>query len=98
MALDEAIAEFRHLDDVFSPFKPESAVSRINRGELAPEDAGELVRQAIGLCEMYAAATDGYFSAWIGGRIDPCGLVKAWAIDRACSLFATLTPLGGWSA
>jgi len=84
-ALDEAMSEFGDLDDLFSPFKPESAVSRINRGELAPEDAGETVDQAIRLCEMYAAATDGFFSAWIGGRFDPSGLVKAWAIDRACS-------------
>jgi len=83
--LSEAMIEFRDLDDLFSPFKPDSAVSRINRGELAPEDAGETVGQAIRLCEMFSAATDGYFSAWIGGRFDPSGLVKAWAIDRACS-------------
>ena len=85
-AVDEAFEEFRRLDEVFSPFKPTSAVSRINRGELAPLDAGALVQQAIHLCEMYGAATDGFFSAWIGGEFNPSGLVKGWAIDRACSI------------
>ena len=61
-------------------------MSRINRGELRPEDAGQLVNQAIDLCRLYERATDGYFSAWIAGRFDPSGLVKGWAIDRACSI------------
>jgi FAD:protein FMN transferase len=74
------------LDRTFSPFLVDSEVSRINRGELRPEDAGRLVNQAIDLCRMYEQATDGYFSAWINGRFDPSGLVKGWAIDRACSL------------
>ena len=87
-AIEEAIAEFRTLDQVFSPFQPDSAVSRINRHELEVDRAGELVQQAIGLCRMYESATDGYFSAWVGGRFDPSGLVKGWAIDRACSILA----------
>jgi len=32
------------------------------------------------------AATDGYFSAWIGGRLELSGIVKCWAIDRGCSI------------
>jgi FAD:protein FMN transferase len=85
-ALDEVFEDFALLDRTFSPFRPESEVSRINRGELRPEDAGELVNQAIDLCRLYERATDGYFSAWIAGRFDPSGLVKGWAIDRACSI------------
>lgn len=85
-ALDEAFDEFALLDRVFSPYLGESAVSRINRGELQPEDAGQLVNQAIDLCRLYEQSTDGYFSAWIGGRFDPSGLVKGWAIDRGCSI------------
>jgi FAD:protein FMN transferase len=86
LALEEAFNDFRLFDRTFSPYQAESAVSRINRGELRPEDAGELVHQAIELCRLYEQATDGYFSAWTGGRFDPSGLVKGWAIDRACSL------------
>jgi FAD:protein FMN transferase len=85
-ALDEVFADFQHLDNVFSPFIETSEVSRIDRGDLAPEEAGELASQVIYLCRQYERATGGYFSAWIGGRFDPSGLVKGWAIDRACSI------------
>jgi thiamine biosynthesis lipoprotein len=85
-AVQEVFDDFALLDRTFSPFLANSEVSRINRGELRPEDAGQLVTQAISLCRLYEQATDGYFSAWIAGRFDPSGLVKGWAIDRACSI------------
>jgi len=85
-ALQEVFDDFALLDRTFSPFLASSEVSQINRGELRPEDAGQLVTQAISLCHLYEQATDGYFSAWIAGRFDPSGLVKGWAIDRACSI------------
>jgi FAD:protein FMN transferase len=85
-ALDQVFNEFRLLDRTFSPFLVDSEVSRINRGELRPENAGQLVNQAIDLCHLYEHATEGYFSAWISGRFDPSGLIKGWAIDRACSI------------
>jgi thiamine biosynthesis lipoprotein len=85
-AVDEVFAEFTLLDRTFSPYVLDSAVSRINRGELRLENAGQLVNQAVDLCRLYQHATDGYFSAWIDGRFDPSGLVKGWAIDRGCSI------------
>lgn len=83
--LDQVFEDFRALDDTFSLFKPGSAISRINRGELRVEDAGDLVAQALQLCSLYEATTDGHFSASLGGILDPSGLVKGWAIDRAAS-------------
>ena len=85
-ALDAVFDDFTLLDRTFSPYLAGSAVSRINRAELQPEDAGQLVDQAVNLCRLYEHATNGYFSAWIDGRFDPSGLVKGWAIDRACSI------------
>ena len=85
-AIDAVFADFTLLDRTFSRFIRASAVSRINRGELRSEDAGQLVNQAIDLCRLYEQATDGFFSAWIDGRFDPSGLIKGWAIDRACSI------------
>jgi thiamine biosynthesis lipoprotein len=78
--------DFTLLDRTFSPYVVDSAVSRINRGELRLEEAGPLVNQAVDLCGHYERATEGYFSAWINGRFDPSGLIKGWAIDRACSI------------
>jgi thiamine biosynthesis lipoprotein len=85
-ALDRVFEDFSLLDRTFSPFRPDSKVSRINRGELQLDEAGGLAEQAIALCRQYERATHGYFSAWIAGRFDPSGLVKGWAIDRACSI------------
>ncbi|HVD01842.1 MAG TPA: FAD:protein FMN transferase [Candidatus Dormibacteraeota bacterium] len=86
--LDEVFEEFARLDQTFSPFLDGSAVSRINRGELSVEEAGPLVVQAAELCRLYEVATGGYFSAWPGGRFEPSGLVKGWAIDRSASILA----------
>jgi FAD:protein FMN transferase len=84
--LDRVFADFALLDRTFSPFIDSSEVSRINRSELRLEEASPLVQQAIDLCRLYERSTDGYFSAWIGGRFDPSGFVKGWAIDRASSI------------
>lgn len=86
--LDSVFADFRHLDEVFSTYRPESAVSRINRGELTVEKSGDLVRQAVALCRSYELETRGAFSAWAGGVFDPSGLVKGWAIDRSGSILS----------
>src|ERR1700686_1646833 len=85
-AVERVFEDFRLLDRIFSPFLETSHVSRVNRGEPIPEDASAMVSQVINLCRQYERATAGYFSAWIGGRFDPSGLVKGWAIDRACSI------------
>jgi len=85
-AIDGVFAELELLDRIFSPFSDTSEVSRINRGELVLEAAGTLMTEVVNLCRQYERATDGYFSAWAGGRFDPSGLVKGWAIDRACSI------------
>jgi FAD:protein FMN transferase len=84
--LDEVFADFELLDGIFSPFIEASEVSRINRGELSLENACGLMHQVTDLCRQYERATGGFFSAWTGGRFDPSGLVKGWAIDRACSI------------
>jgi FAD:protein FMN transferase len=84
--LDAAFDEFHLLDRIFSPFRPHSTVNQINRGELDIREAGVEVAHALEIAGMYERATDGYFSAWLNGRLDPCGLVKGWAIDRACSI------------
>ncbi len=85
-ALNDVFADFDLLDQTFSPFLEASAVCRINRGEQGLDQAGDLVKRALHLCRLYESATDGYFSAWVDGALDPSGLVKGWAIDRACAI------------
>ena len=90
-ALDEVFNEFRLLDRTFSPFLVDSEVSRINRGELRPENAGQLVNQAINLCHLYEQATERYFSAWIGGRFDPSGAGQSTAPAQSSTVTASAT-------
>ena len=87
--IEEAFAELRRIDAVFSPFAPESAVSRINDGSLRIDDASAEVQNVLAQCESYEAATGGFFSAWRGAVLDPSGYVKGWAIARACAILDT---------
>ncbi|HZP94961.1 MAG TPA: FAD:protein FMN transferase [Candidatus Limnocylindria bacterium] len=73
---DAIFDRLRQIDRTFSPFIADSAVSRINAWTLAERDAGPDIRAVLELCRTYQASTDGYFSAWSEGRLDPCGLVK----------------------
>jgi thiamine biosynthesis lipoprotein len=86
VALEEAYADLHRVDRLFSTYRADSEVSRIDRGSLRPEDAGPEVQVVLDLCERYRRATGGWFSAWIGGRLDPSGLVKSWAMDRVCAI------------
>lgn len=86
-AVNGAFDELRHVEDLFSPWRPSSQVSQIQRGELAITDAHALVRHVANLCETAAARTGGAFTAWLPGPrgvvFDPTGLVKGWAVQRA---------------
>lgn len=84
--LDTAYADLRMIDSVFSPYREDSAVSRINDGTLDIADAGPLVAEVLSLCDRFEGMTRGYFSPWRAGRLDPSGLVKGWAIQRVAAL------------
>jgi thiamine biosynthesis lipoprotein len=79
---------FRLVDSVFSTYRADSEISRLNRGELAAEDLREDVREVLERCEALRVRTGGYFDARapIPGAVDPSGLVKGWSVDRAAQL------------
>ena len=88
--LDGLVGWFRHVDEVFSPFRPDSLVSRIGRGELAPDhpSLGGDVGDVLCRCASLARRTEGVFDVWNlpspnGTRFDPCGFVKGWSVQRA---------------
>lgn len=91
--VDELFAWFHEVDRVFSPYRDDSTVSRIGRGELAPTDAivSDDVRDVLQRCGELCAETDGAFDVWSlpapnGTRFDPCGYVKGWSVHRAVEL------------
>ncbi|MBB4984295.1 FAD:protein FMN transferase [Streptomyces nymphaeiformis] len=82
-ALGKAVALLHEVDREFSPFMPDSAVSRLRRGESGRADTTPAVRRVLELCDLAHSRTRGAFDAWADGRPDPCGLVKGWAAERA---------------
>lgn len=90
--------ELRAVDGLFSPYRPDSEVQRLNRGELARSEVHPLVDEVLDLCETARVLTDGAFDAYrrdgsSGGRphVDPTGLVKGWAVERAATGLAGVT-------
>ncbi|MER7753785.1 FAD:protein FMN transferase [Kitasatospora sp. NPDC097643] len=72
-----------HLDAVFSTYRADSEISRLDRGELALDACAPEVREVLAACRAVAAETDGYFTERPGGRLDPAGWVKGWAVEEA---------------
>jgi thiamine biosynthesis lipoprotein len=81
-AVADAVAWLHHVDDVFSTYRPDSQVSRLGRGEIRLTDCDADVAEVLALCAQVGRESDGYFSSTYGGRLDPTGLVKGWAVQR----------------
>jgi FAD:protein FMN transferase len=86
--LEQMFDSLRFADATFSTYKEDSEISRMNRCELAVAAAHPDVREVLDRCEALRIETDGYFDmrAATAEAIDPSGLVKGWAVDRAASI------------
>lgn len=93
-ALGQAVRWLHWVDERFSPFREDSDVSRLDRGEITAADCGPEVAEVLAACADVSALSGGYFSATYAGRFDPSGYVKGWAIERAAGL---LTAAGSGS-
>jgi thiamine biosynthesis lipoprotein len=88
-AADRAYAWLREVDARFSPFRADSEVSRLDRRELAPHEVSADLAEVLALCEHYRVESDGAFQVRLPGRgLDPCAVVKGWAVQRAADLLA----------
>jgi thiamine biosynthesis lipoprotein len=85
-ALGRCVAWLHRVDRVFSPYRPQSPVSRLARGELGLAACPPEVAEVLARCAAAERVTDGWFSSTFGGRLDPTGLVKGWAVDHASDL------------
>lgn len=85
-ALAQAVAWLHHVDRVFSPYRPDSQVSRLADGRAALGECGPEVAEVLRLGAELGRSTGGAFTCEPGGRLDPCGVVKGWAIERASTV------------
>ncbi|HEY2191782.1 MAG TPA: FAD:protein FMN transferase [Actinomycetospora sp.] len=83
------LASLRETDRVFSTYRPDSVVSAIRRGELALADAPDEVGEVLAIGARAERATDGAFSVW-RPELDPSGVVKGWAVERAAAALRAL--------
>jgi thiamine biosynthesis lipoprotein len=82
------MAVLREADRVFSTYRPDSAVSRLGRGEIALADCPPEVAEVLALGEAAERDSGGAFSVRRPGPdgsivLDPSGVVKGWAAERA---------------
>lgn len=79
----QVMATLHDVDRVFSTYRPESVISRVGRGEMELTDCPAEVAEVLGLGEVARCASDGAFDVRRGGVLDPSGVVKGWAVERA---------------
>ncbi len=84
--IEQVFAFFRSIDDIFSTYKQESEISKINRGELNAEAHSDTVKTILALSEQTRLETYGYFNIQHDDLIDPSGIVKGWAILQATQM------------
>jgi thiamine biosynthesis lipoprotein len=82
-ALAEAVRHLHRVDAVFSPYRPDSHIRRLDRGEIRLRDCPPEVHEVLSLCARVTRDSDGWFSAVPAGTLDPSGLVKGWATEAA---------------
>ncbi|BEP14161.1 FAD:protein FMN transferase [Acidothermaceae bacterium B102] len=88
-AVAEVVALLHQVNATFSTYRSDSDISRFRRAELSLEEADPLLCQVFSLCAQVQQETAGYFTARWRDGIDPTGIVKGWAIERASELLRT---------
>ena len=87
--LSRAVSWLYWVDATFSPYRDDSDVSRFGRGSLALAECAPELAEVLAACANVAARSGGYFTTRPGGRFDPSGYVKGWAIERAAAMLTT---------
>src|SRR4051794_32121808 len=81
VAREAAFQYFHEVDARFSPYRDDSELSAMNRGEVPFGDLSSEMHEVLSLAELTRHETMGFFDIRRpDGRIDPSGLVKGWAI------------------
>jgi thiamine biosynthesis lipoprotein len=83
-AVADACGILQRADAVFSTWEPDSPMSRLRRGGLSLGEAPGEIAEVLDLCAKARQMSRGWFDPWrMPGGVDPTGLVKGWAAQRA---------------
>src|SRR5206468_6210154 len=91
----EVMRSLREADRVFSIYRPDSCVSLLNAGEIDLEDCPPEVAEVLALGDLARISSGGAFDVRRSGPdgavvLDPSGVVKGWAAERAARALADL--------
>ena len=90
LAWADALEILGAADRVFSTYRSDSYISRLNRGELSIADCPPEVAEVLGLGEQARIESGGAFDVRRSDVLDPSGVVKGWAVERAAHAFDSL--------
>lgn len=87
-AWEHCVAELTEVDRVFSTYRQDSVISRLSRGEIDLADCPPEVHEVLELGERARVESAGAFDVRRPGPdgvavLDPSGVVKGWAVQRA---------------
>ena len=85
-----ALAVLREADRVFSTYSADSVISRLGRGELDIAACPPEVAEVLALGAAAEHDSGGAFAVHRSGALDPSGVVKGWAAERAAAHLAGL--------
>ena len=83
-----ALEVLRAADRTFSTYRADSVISRINRGDLA--DTPPEIAEVLAIGAAAERSSGGAFALRRDGVLDPSGVVKGWAAERAATHLAAL--------
>ena len=91
VAVDDVVRWLHHVDTTFSTYRDDSPISRLGTGAAAVDDMDQEVVGILALCAELRDDTHGAFDATAptapnGSHLDPSGVVKGWAIERAAAI------------
>ena len=85
-SLGRAVRWLHWVDATFSPYRDDSDVSRFGRGAVPLAECAPELAEVLQACAAISARSGGYFTTTPGGRFDPSGYVKGWAVERAAAI------------
>lgn len=94
-AWSDVLELLRDVDRTFSTYRDDSEICRLNRAALAIQDVSPEVEEVLAIAERARVESSGAFDVRLPGRdgsrqLDPSGVVKGWAIQRAADLLESL--------
>ncbi len=83
---DKVFEYLRYIDNKFSTYKNNSEIEKINRQEIHYDEYSKDMKTILKLSEKTKKETNGYFDIKHNDKLDPSGIVKGFAIHKACQI------------